>query len=202
MISSEFDRDVHTNKTVVPGLAWPVLGEVQVLTVLTTGSVKDGTFSFETTERLVPASAATSESVPPLVPLEEHESAIESKVERYRDMVSAYKSRIRVLKEQAELDGYTLNQRSKAAFLEFIDKNPLIKRGRLVLTENGNLRAVWKGKNGAHVGLQFLDGRSIQYVIFKQRETSSPVSRAYGRDTMRGISKQIETFDLDDVLYT
>ncbi len=164
--------------------------------------MKDGPFSFETTERLVPTSATAGESVPPLVPLEEHDSAIASKVERYRDTVSAYKSRIRVLKEQAELDGYTLNQRSKAAFLEFIDKNPLIKRGRLVLMENGNLRAVWKGKNGAHVGLQFLDGRSIQYVIFKQRETSSPVSRAYGRDTMRGISKQVEAFDLGDVLYT
>ena len=68
--------------------------------------------------------------------------------------------------------------------------------------ENGNLRAVWKGANGAHMGLQFLDNRSIQYVIFKQRETSAPVSRVYGRDTMKGISKQIDAFDLDDLLYT
>ena len=199
MISSEFDQDVLASRTAASGLAWLVLCEVQVLT---TRSEKDAPFSFESTERPVPTSAATSGSVPPLVPLEEHDSTIESRVQRYSDTVSGYKNRIRVLKEQAERDGYTLNQRSKAGFLGFIDKNPLIKRGRLVLMENGNLRAVWKGENGAHVGLQFLDGRSIQYVIFKQREPSLPVSRAYGRDTMRGISKQIEAFDLDDVLYT
>ena len=123
-------------------------------------------------------------------------------MQRYRDTVSAYKKRIRILKEQAELDGYSLNQPSKAALLEFLEKNPLIRRGRLVLMENGNLRAVWQGENGAHIGLQFLNSRSIQYVIFKQRETSSPVSRVYGRDTMKGISKQIDAFDLHGVLYT
>ncbi len=77
-----------------------------------------------------------------------------------------------------------------------------MRRGRLVLMENGNLRAVWKGKNSAHVALQFIDSRTIQYVIFKQREPSTPVSRASGRDTMEGISNQISAFDLDDILYT
>ena len=127
---------------------------------------------------------------------------IRSKVQRDRGTVSAYKKRIRILKEQAELDGYSLNHPSKAAFLEFLDKNPLIRRGRLVHMENGNLRAVWKGANGVHIGLQFLNSRSIQYVIFKQRENSSPVSRVYGCDTMKGIAKQIDAFDLGDVLYS
>ena len=99
-----------------------------------------------------------------LVPLEEHDGEIKTKAQRYRDTASAYKDRIRVLKEHAELDGYSLSQPSKAAFLEFIERNPRIRRGRLLLMENGNLRAVWKGENGAHIGLQFRDRQSIQYV--------------------------------------
>ena len=181
------------------GFSWPALGEVPVSTA---SGTEDEPFSFEPIERREPTPVTTSESVRLLVPLEGHDRAIKSKVQQYRDTVSAYKSRIRILKEEAELDGYSLNQPSKAAFLEFLGKNPLIRRGRLVLMENGNLRAVWKGENSAHIGLQFLDNRSIQYVIFKQREISAPVSRVYGRDTMKGISKQINAFDLDDVLYT
>ena len=68
--------------------------------------------------------------------------------------------------------------------------------------ENGNLRAVWKGKNGAHIGLQFLDNGLIQYVIFKQRKRSLPVSRVYGRDTIDGVKRQIDAFDLRSVLYS
>ena len=139
---------------------------------------------------------SSSEFGPDLV-----DNKIRSKA-RYHDTVSAYKKRIRVLKEQAEHCGYSLNQPSEAAFLEFLAKNPLIRRGRLVLMENGNLRAVWKGANGAHIGLQFLNSRSVQYAIFKQREISSPVSRVYGRDTMKGIARQIDAFDLGDFLYS
>ena len=67
--------------------------------------------------------------------------------------------------------------------------------------ENGNLRAVWKGENEAHIGLQFINNRSIQYVIFTRREPQSPVSRVSGRDTLDGIKRQIEAFDLKSVLY-
>ena len=200
MISSQFSPDLVARRiAVTSGLAWAVLGEVQVSAA---SGVEEEPFSFETIESGEPTPVTTSESVRLLVPLEGHDGAIKSKVQRYRDTVSAYKERIRILKEQAELDGYSLNQPSRAAFLEFLEKNPLIRRGHLVLMENGNLRAVWNGDNGTHIGLQFLNSRSIQYVIFKQRETSSPVSRVYGRDTMKGISKQIDAFDLEDVLYT
>lgn len=200
VISSEFSPDLLARSIeVASGFAWRVLSEVQVSTA---SGVEEEPFSFETIESGEPTTETTSERVRLLSPLEGHDGAIKTKVQRYRDTVSAYKKRIRILKEQAELDGYSLNQPSKAAFLEFLEKNPLVGRGRLVLMENGNLRAVWEGENGARIGLQFLNNRSIQYVIFKQRETSAPVSRVYGRDTMKGISKQIDAFDLDDVLYT
>ena len=181
------------------GFLRPALGQVPVSTAT---RVQDVPFWFLLIEKPESPPGTTSESVRLVVPLEAHDHEIRSKVQQYRDTVSAYKNRIRILKEQAELDGYSLSQPSKAAFLEFLEKNPLIRRGRLVLMENGNLRAVWKGGNGAHIGLQFLDNRSIQYVIFKQRKPSGPVSRVTGRDTMEGISRQIDAFDLGSVLYT
>ena len=200
MISSEFSPDlVAKGIPITSGLALPVLGELQ----LAEGNgTEEEPFPFEAVESGDPTSAVRSDSVRLRTPLEEQDHPIKSKVERYRDTVSAYKKRIRILKEQAELGGFSLDQRSNAAFLEFLERNPLVRRGQLVLMENGNLRAVWKGGDGAHIGLQFLNNRAIQYVIFKQREVSSPVSRVYGRDTMKGISKQIDAFDLHDVLFT
>ena len=85
--------------------------------------------------------------------------------------------------------------------MDFFKGNLLLRYGRLVLMDNGNLRAVWKGENGAQVGLQFLGNGSVQYVIFKRRGPFQPMSRACGRDTVNGVGKQIHAFDLDDVLY-
>ena len=77
---------------------------------------------------------------------------------------------------------------------------PNVRRGRLVLLENGNLRAVWKGENQAHIGLQFLDEQLVQYVLFARRDPGLPVSRVTGRDTIEGVRKQIDAFDLAPVL--
>lgn len=136
-----------------------------------------------------------------LDPAEAYDLEIKSKAQHIRDTDSAYASRIEVLKEQAELDGYSLNLASEEAFYDFLQKNPLIRRGRLVLMENGNLRAVWKGENEAHIGLQFINNLSVQYVIFTRRAPQVPISRVSGRDTMDGITRQIEAFDLNSVLY-
>lgn len=127
---------------------------------------------------------------------------LKGETEQISETISAYDDRIEVLKEQATLEGYSLNHASEMAFSTFLGKNPLLRLGFLFLMENGNLRAVWKGRNGAHVGLQFLHNGFIQYVIFKQREVSSPMSRVCGRDTVDGIRRQIAAFDLDNVLYT
>ena len=118
-----------------------------------------------------------------------------SQVQRSLDTVSSYEDRINVLKEQAEVEGYPLNEASETAFWSFLKKNPFMRRGRLVLLENGNLRAVWSGENDAHIGLQFLNDRLIQYVIFARQGPDAPVSRVAGRDTMDGVMRQIDAFE-------
>ncbi len=116
------------------------------------------------------------------------------------DVFSAYQERIEVLRRQAGMEGYAINLASECAFWKFCTRVPRIRRGGLVLLENGNLRAVWEGDNEAHIGLQFRHEHSIQYVIFACRQSSFPMSRVSGRDTISGVLRQIEAFNIARVL--
>ena len=144
---------------------------------------------------------ARSTPVRLLDPIDSYGRQLETRLGSLPDTVSAYDDRISVLEEQACIEGYFLNSGSKETLLDFFRNSPLIRLGRLVLLENGNLRAVWKGDNASHIGLQFLDNGLIQYVLFKQRQAGLPVSRAYGRDTPLGVLQQISAFQLGEILY-
>ena len=196
---------LHTNVTDPRSLLQNISLSEGFLVVLDLDSLArqgcEGPFQFLAHEREESSFEAEIGSIHPLNPAEAYDDEIKSKAQHIRDTDSSYANRIEVLREQAELDGYSLNLASEEAFYEFFQKNPLIRRGRLVLMENGNLRAVWKGENEAHIGLQFINNLSVQYVIFTRRDPQSPVSRVSGRDTMDGIKKQIEAFDLNSVLY-
>lgn len=111
-----------------------------------------------------------------------------------------YRLRIEVLRSDAELDGVTVNNESLRDFWSFIESVPLAGKAELVLVDNGNLRAVWDGEDGSHLGFQFLGDHMLQYVIFRRREGSGHVSRVAGRDTLEGVKKQVRNFDLEALL--
>ena len=157
-------------------------------------------FRFQAIDHAEHSNDTTIKSIRLLDPVEVHDGETPSKVQHILDTFSSYDRRIQVLQEQAKLDAYSLNNASRQAFLHFCLQNPLMRRARLVLMENGNLRATWKNENGTHIGLQFQDSQSIQYVIFTRREPESPISRVSGRDTMDGIMHQIDAFDVRDIV--
>ena len=107
----------------------------------------------------------------------------------------------KALRADAAQDVYGLNLASERDFGHFIRSEPFIRKGNLVLMDNGNLRAVWKGEDGTHIGLQFLGGRMVQYVIFKRRSATEAVSRVAGRDSFEGVKRQIQAFDLQSLIY-
>ncbi len=113
----------------------------------------------------------------------------------------AYRSRMKFLQDEAEHDGYGLNLASEVDFRQFVQSAPSVRRGNLVLMDNGNLRAIWKDDQGARLGLQFLGGSIVQYVIFKRRSQGQPISRVTGRDSLEGLERQIDAFELDSLLY-
>lgn len=112
-----------------------------------------------------------------------------------------YRKRIKILSKFAEQDEFSMNSASQHDFWQFVSRWPHIRQGNLALLENGNLRAVWKDEQGAHLGLQFLGASMVQYVIFNRRKVAQEVSRVAGRDTIDGLEQQIQVFDLNSLLY-
>lgn len=112
----------------------------------------------------------------------------------------AYRDRIESLRNDAEIDGFSVNSKSEQDFWSFVNSVPFARKANLVLLENGNIRAVWDGKDKRHFGLQFLGEHTVQYVIFQRRAGSRNVSRVAGRDTFTGVKKQVRTFNLQEFL--
>lgn len=118
-----------------------------------------------------------------------------------RSKSQAYSARVDELRHIASQDGYHLEPASESDFWRFVNSAPRWRKGGLVLMDNGNLRAVWKDGRGNRLGLQFIGSGMVQHVIFRQRDATLPVSRVAGRDTLDGICRQVEAFDLGSLLY-
>lgn len=112
-----------------------------------------------------------------------------------------YRARIEFLQEEARREGYTLNPTSLRDFEFFALGADNVRKGGLVLLENGNLRAIWRDGQGTRLGLQFLGNGRVQYVIFKRRTEEQPVSRVAGRDSLEGLERQLAAFDMRSLLY-
>ena len=115
-------------------------------------------------------------------------------------VINAYRDRVKDLRREGELEGITLNAASEDDLYFFIKTAPSTRRAALVLLENGNLRAVWSGGDGSHVGVQFRGDQSASFVIFASRPSKSGVSRVAGNDTLDGVKRHIRTFGLDVLL--
>lgn len=114
--------------------------------------------------------------------------------------LDAYSSRIAYLRDEATYDGYEMNKDSEGDFRQFVRSMPYIRKGNLVLMDNGNIRAIWKNDQGGRLGLQFLGGNMVQYVIFRRRMAAREISRVAGRDSLEGIVRQINAFQLHSLL--
>ena len=112
----------------------------------------------------------------------------------------AYHDRIEALRSDAVLDGFAVNETSERDFWSFVKSVPFGIKAQVVLVDNGNLRAIWDGADGSHIGLQFLGDRMVQYVIFRQRRGSRHISRVAGRDTFDGVRQQLRTFEIEPLL--
>lgn len=116
------------------------------------------------------------------------------------DQCQAYQNRIEELRRFAELDGFSVNEASEKDFWSFSNSLPFAREAELVLSDNGNLRAIWDDEDGNHLGLQFLGNGMLQYVIFRQRTGNNHVSRMAGRETFDGVKRQMRKFKLEPLL--
>ena len=112
----------------------------------------------------------------------------------------AYQNRIETLRGLGVPEGIAVNPSSEQDFWYFVFSVPFAQKAGLVLADNGNLRAIWDGEDGSHLGIQFLGDRMLQYVIFRQRKGICRISRVAGRDSFVGVQKQVRAFDLEALL--
>ena len=108
-----------------------------------------------------------------------------------------YHHRIERLQSDADIEGYSVNIASEVNFRSFIGSIPSARKAELALMDNGNFRAVWKNKNGDHLGVQFLGEQMAEYVIFKHRPAAGSVSRVAAIDTFEGVITRLHAFGLD-----
>ena len=113
---------------------------------------------------------------------------------------NAFKERIETLKSDAALEGFSLSASSKRDFWAFARSIPFIRKGSLVLMDNGNLRGVWKDERGNQIGLQYLGTDSVQFVIFKRPGGAGGAARVAGCTSLTDIKRQIRAFDLEGLL--
>ena len=115
----------------------------------------------------------------------------------------AYRHRIDDLREYGAEEGIAISYASERDFWAFIGTMRSAREAGVVLTPDGNLRIVWDDDNDtdSHLAVQFLGGGQVQYVIFRRRPAARKVSRAAGTDTLRGVKRQIDAFDLGHLVY-
>jgi hypothetical protein len=115
--------------------------------------------------------------------------------------MSEMQARIAALKAAARDEGGPYNEASERDFASFVGAHSALRRPNLYLLDNGNLRAVWKNAAGQHLGLQFLGGGQVQFVVFAKRADAADFVRSSGRDSLAGIDRQIASFELDRLVY-
>ena len=108
--------------------------------------------------------------------------------------------RVQFLRIEAEIDRVPFSNASFADFQDFMREVRPKVRPSLFLNDNGNLRALWKNGQREQIGLQFLGGGNIQFVIFKQRKGPLGMGRIAGIDAKDKVLAHIKASGAERLL--
>jgi hypothetical protein len=118
-------------------------------------------------------------------------------VDDMRNAIIEINKRLIELKDWAVSEQVTMSSRSASDLSSFLNIASVRRSPALYLLDNGNVRAVWKGGRDEQIGLQFLGGREVQFVLFSRRNDPEIAVRSCGRDTINGVLDQIQALKLD-----
>ena len=135
----------------------------------------------------------------------EHGADIAENVRRetrsQRSLEVTIRRRLSDLKQIAISEGLPLSRDSETDLAIFIRDAARKPRPNLFLLENGNFRAVWKGKGGEQIALQFRGNSEVQFVIFACRSDPELMVRLCGRDTLKGIVRVIDALGVAELIF-
>lgn len=110
-----------------------------------------------------------------------------------------YEDRIAQLRSYGIEDGVSVNDASERHFYRFVDGGPQLRRGSVVLLDNGNLRAVWRVGN-QEVGVQFFGDGSVHYMI-AQEGYGGKITRTADTTDVEGLLEAVETAGLGHLVH-
>lgn len=111
-----------------------------------------------------------------------------------------YDKRIETLRRLAADEEIKVNEASVEDFRYFVGFVVPTQNAQLIVMDNGNLRAVWKNDEGSHLGLQFLGGRRVQFVVFRRGGPERKVDRLAGESSFDEMRKSIGDWGLSPLV--
>ena len=117
-----------------------------------------------------------------------------------RLMEPDYRSRIEGLRVMANDEGFTAAQASIDDFWLLIRTLMPTRKAQLVLTDDGNLIAIWDNDDGNYVDVEFLGDGSLHYLIFKGTEHSPDRKCEEGGGDIHTVKRQVHEHKLESLL--
>ncbi len=127
-------------------------------------------------------------------------------------ILDQYAQRVEYLHVIVNEEGGTIRQDSEQDFRNFVQQHPFKKPGQIVVTHEGHIRLTWRGdheSSGAvrrppraaqdeeHLGIRFLGGQRVRYVIFSRRADDQTRLETAGDDSFNGLVSQAQAHGLN-----
>jgi hypothetical protein len=90
--------------------------------------------------------------------------------------------RLATLRSACLEEGEAISPDSIEQFIRFLTRYPSLDMPRIVITDNGNVRASWSPEPDRHFAAEFSGGNSIRFVLFAPRPEGG-VARFAGSET-------------------
>ncbi|MDX2290026.1 MAG: hypothetical protein NW217_14555 [Hyphomicrobiaceae bacterium] len=105
------------------------------------------------------------------------------------------------LKRRGAEEGLPWSSVSEEDFWAFVVSRPGLREPGVVLTDQGNLRAIWHNAAGEQVALEFRGFGDVLFVLFARRPSASRMARAVGTGELSRIAGKIAADGLTELVY-
>ena len=112
-----------------------------------------------------------------------------------------YEARIAELRAAAAKD-IAVSDQSEADFRQFLDDTEASRRASVVLTPDGNFRAVWNdpADDEQHLAVEFVGNGQVHYAISHRPPGSYTIARCYGAGTFSAVRSHIRILGIQHLL--
>ena len=105
------------------------------------------------------------------------------------------------LKRRGAEEGLPWSSASEADFWAFMVSRPGLREPGVVLTDEGNLRAVWRNAAGEQVALEFRGFGDVSFVLFARHPAARQMARSVGTGELSRIAGKIAADGLTELVY-